>query len=350
MARGWFRGRVAQPPGPAGPERLLIVRVDERVGNLITQQSLIDAIRIVWPRIELGLLASTRAARIVASLDGLDRRHLLDKRWFFSRPARWRGCIRAVRSAAYQVALDASAWHEFSFTHAALTYYSGAPIRIGYLRGRASAFHSHSVEPGPAGEYELSQRMRLLVPLGPEIQAPVLRTRLGLESQARFGEWFQSLRVERPRIGLWAGARKPQRRWPVPYFVQLGRKLQRRFGARLVVLWGPGEEALRDELAAAIDRDLVVAPATGIEDLAGLIRGLDLMVTNDTGPMHLAVACAVPTLALFASGDPGRWGHPGAGCRSLRCPGRDPAEVDQAADAGGQLLLASASRDKGRAP
>lgn len=338
LARGWFRRRVSDPPGSQGPERLLMVRVDERVGNLITLQSLIDALRIRWPDLELGLLASTRAAAVTHGLQGLTRLHGIDKRWFLRRPSRWRQALEQVRGCGYQVAIDASAWHVFSFTHAALAFYSGAPIRIGYRRGRASAFHSHSIEPGPAGEHELRQRMRLLSPLGADGEPPVLRTQLGQASAERFAGWLRQLHVDSPRVGLWAGSRKLERRWPVPFYVQLGRKLQQMFAAKLVVLWGPGEEALRDQIASAIRSDVVAAPATDLEELAGLMRGLDLVVTNDTGPMHLAVACGLATLALFASGDPSRWGHPYARVCNLVAPGRDPAEVDQALSACGQLL------------
>jgi len=194
------------------------------------------------------------------------------------------------------------------------------------------------VDPGPAGEHELAQRMRLLVPLGLEAAPPRLRTRLGLESGGRQRDWLTDHRVEPPRVGIWMGSRKLERRWPLPFYVQLGRRLQRQIGATLVGLWGPGEEVLRDQLAAALPERLVVAPPTDLEELAGLIRRLDLVVTNDTGPMHLAIACHTPTVALFASGDPGRWCHPYPDVRSLTCPGRDPVEVDRAAAACVELL------------
>ncbi len=338
MARRLYRRRTAGISDPSNPERMLLVRVDERVGNLITLQSLIDAVRQRWPGLELGLLASARCVQVAGSLMGLDRLHELDKRWLFRSPGRWREIIGLVRRKGYQVAVDAGAWHEFSFTHAALTYYSGAPLRIGYRRGVDAGFHTHLVLPGPEGEYELRQRMRLLSVLGVVAEPPALRTGLGQGSAGRFAGWLRSLKVQSPRVGLWAGSRKLQRRWPVPFYIQLGHKLQRSHGAELVVLWGPGEEAIRDRIAGAVPEGIVVAPPTTIEELAGLIRNLDLVVTNDTGPMHLSVACRAPTVAMFASGAPGRWGHPYDFVRNLACPGRDPAEVDRAFEACSQLF------------
>ncbi len=338
LARRLYRRRTAEPPPAANPDRLLLVRVDERVGNLLGLQSLIDGLRSRWPAIDLGLLASTRAAPVTTGLEGLDRVHPIDKRWFFRRPARWRAAIHAVRAHGYQVAIDASAWHVFSFTHAALTYFSGAPLRIGYDRGGPTGFHDCPIAAGPAAEPELTQRFRLLGPLGIAGPPPPLRTGLGLASAERQLAWLRELRLARPRIGLWPGSRKRKRRWPPPCFVQLGRRLQRRHAAQLVVLWGPGEEALRDEVAGALRQGAVAAPPTDLEQLAGLLRGLDLMVTNDTGPMHLAVACGVPTVALFASGEPRRWGHQVAHARNLAVTGGDPADIERAARACAELL------------
>lgn len=338
LARRLYGRRTAEPPESGRPERVLLVRVDERVGNLLGLQPLLDALGAHWPGLDVGLLSSIRGAQITAGLEGLARIHEIDKRWFFRHPGRWRRVVAAVRTCGYPVAVDLSAWHAFSFTHAALTFYSGAPVRIGYRRDAPGGFHTHPVDPGPAHEHELRQRMRLLAPLGVQADPPRLRTRLGLNAGSNMGAWLADLRVAPPRVGIWMGSRKLERRWPLPFYVQLARRLQQRADATLVALWGPGEEALRDQLAAALPEGLVVAPATDLEELAGLIRQLDLVVTNDTGPMHLAIACGTPTVALFASGDPRRWCHPYPQVRSLSSPGRDPGEVERAAAACLNLL------------
>ncbi len=348
LARRLYSRRTAGPPEPGRPERVLLVRVDERVGNLLGVQPVLDALAQRWPGLEVGLLSSSRAAQVTAGLEGLARIHPIDKRWFFRHPGRWRRAIAAVRGRAYPVAVDLAAWHAFSFTHAALTFYSGAPVRIGYRRGAPTGFHTHVVDPGPDHEHELRQRMRLLAPLGVQAEPPRLRTRLGLTAGDAMGAWLDDLRVAAPRVGIWMGSRKLERRWPLPFYVQLARRLQRQADATLVALWGPGEETLRDQLAAALPEGLVAAPQTDLEQLAGLIRKLDLVVTNDTGPMHLAIACGTPTVALFASGDPRRWCHPYPTVRSLSSPGSDPGEVDRAAAACIELLAPGEPRPASR--
>ena len=339
VSRRMYAARTAQPAS-GDPQRIVLVRLDERVGNLITLQSLIDALKQKLPEVRLGLLASIRAAQVTRSLEGIDRLFELDKRWFFSRPFAWRKVIGEVRREGYQVAIDASAWAEFSFTHAALAYYTGAPVIIGTDRGSDPGFHTHLVCPGPAGEYEQKQRLRLLEPLGIRMQPPALRTSLGAEQVKKWAGWLTRSGLSRPRIGLWPGARKHHTRWPASFFARLAERLE---GGR-VVLWGPGEEQLRDELVTGVPGS-TAAPLTDLADLAGLLRGLDLLVCNDTGPMHLAVAAGTPTVCLFTSGKSSRWGHPLSHVRNLDVPGRDPQEVDRALEACRELLGSLTEKD-----
>jgi len=343
LARRLFAARTSELVLPCEADRILVVRVDERVGNLLTLQSLLDALAQGLPGAKLGLLSSSRSEQVADRLQGISWRHKLDKRWFFKRHGLWRKTISEVRSIGYQVALDASAWHEFSHTHAALTYYSGAPVRIGFNRGAQSGFHTIVVRPGPANEHELAQRMRLLVPLGIEMEPPELRSSMGAGHKGDWEQWLLMKGAGRPRVGIWAGSRKQERRWPLDYYVELGKRLLSSGAGSLVALWGPGEESLRDELLSAIPHGLTAAPMTSVDELAALMRGLDLVVTNDTGPMHLAVALGTPTVCLFASGDPDRWGHPYSRVINLASPGSDIKEVEQASDACRKLLSRTSS-------
>jgi ADP-heptose:LPS heptosyltransferase len=152
------------------------------------------------------------------------------------------------------------------------------------------------------------------------------------------GEWLATHAGERPLVGIWPGSRKLERRWPVGHYARLARSLINQRSASVVVLWGPGEERLRDDLVAAAGSASLPAPATDLDDLAGLLRNLDLLVTNDTGPMHLSVAVGTPTVCLFATGDPVRWGHPYLHVRNLKTPNISAEEADEVAVACQELL------------
>ena len=98
----------------------------------------------------------------------------------------------------------------------------------------------------------------------------------------------------------------------------------------------------REAVAEAGD-GAVMAPATDLHALAGLLRRAALLLTNDTGPMHLGVACRTPTLALFIVGDWERWGHPIPTFRALDARGEQLEETNDVETAVEELLAASNS-------
>jgi heptosyltransferase-2 len=115
----------------------------------------------------------------------------------------------------------------------------------------------------------------------------------------------------RPLVGLApATARGPARRWPAARFAELAHRL-RAAGVTPVVIAGPGEEGLAAEVAG--DAIAVAGPTVDVAGLAGVLAGLGLLVTNDSGPMHLAAAVGTRVVALIGPTDPVRTAPLGEG-------------------------------------
>ena len=106
-----------------------------------------------------------------------------------------------------------------------------------------------------------------------------------------------------PRVGIFPGAHAPARRWAAERFAELARRVAG-LGARVVVLGGASEAALTARVAAAVPGVLDLGGRTDLADLAALLSLCDLVVTNDTGPMHLAGAVGTPTVSLWGPSDP----------------------------------------------
>jgi heptosyltransferase-1 len=75
-----------------------------------------------------------------------------------------------------------------------------------------------------------------------------------------------------------------------------------------VVLWGPGEEGLAGEVISGSGGAAVLAPRTTVADVIALSRASALVISGDTGPLHLAAAAGAPTVSLFGPTDPVRNG------------------------------------------
>jgi heptosyltransferase-1 len=111
-------------------------------------------------------------------------------------------------------------------------------------------------------------------------------------------------------IGLQPGARWDNKRWPVARFVELIRLLSRSHpGHRIAVFGGPDDRFLGQSLAAADPgRCLDLTGRLSLPGMMEALRCVDLLVTNDTGPMHVAAALGKPVVALFGPTDPSQTG------------------------------------------
>jgi heptosyltransferase-2 len=121
-----------------------------------------------------------------------------------------------------------------------------------------------------------------------------------------------------PLVGLNPGSAAPSRRWPAERYAELGRGLRQRLDARVVVFGGPRETDLAGAVAGAIPGAMSLAGPAGLERLMACLRRLDLLVTNDTGPMHLAAALGTPLIELAGAGDERVTGPRGDRVRILR--------------------------------
>jgi ADP-heptose:LPS heptosyltransferase len=95
------------------------------------------------------------------------------------------------------------------------------------------------------------------------------------------------------------GAAWPNKRWPPQRFGALAVQIRERIGLRSLVLWGPGEDDIASLVVGASRGAADLSPRTTIVDLFAIARQAKLMVSGDTGPLHIAAAVGTPVVALF---------------------------------------------------
>jgi ADP-heptose:LPS heptosyltransferase len=107
------------------------------------------------------------------------------------------------------------------------------------------------------------------------------------------------------------------KRWPIRYYGELAARL-RVHSCRPIVLIGPGEEAIAEELCSVAGHDVAVAGADrDVAGLAALVAGLRTVVGNDSGAVQVAATFGTPVVAIFGPSESGRTGPLGAGHRVL---------------------------------
>jgi ADP-heptose:LPS heptosyltransferase len=169
--------------------------------------------------------------------------------------------------------------------------------------GRSLLLHER-VAPETLWPHHRIDAYRLLLGLAPSSTDATPRAHRIRPPEERLAFWRARLPAgSGPVVGLFPGAHAPARRWPGERFAAVAHRVTP-LGARVVVLGGSGEAALTARVAAAAPGALDTGGGTELADLAALLSLCDLVVTNDTGPMHLAGAVGTPTVSLWGPSDP----------------------------------------------
>jgi lipopolysaccharide heptosyltransferase I len=304
--------------------RILIVRLSA-LGDIIHALPAAAALRQAFPQARLDWVVDARHRAILELVPAIDRRFVIS-----TKPARAGGrdagqadgvfagaggllrLIGELRRRRYDVALDLQGL----LKSAVIARSSGAARVIGFavgqLRERAARFFYTETHESP-GRHVIQKNLSLLAALGVEgaaiefpLQVPaspivdLVRDQLGLGRDGRFAL-------------VNAGAAWPNKRWPPALFGEVAAALGARHGLRSVVLWGPGEEALAAEVVSASQGAAVASPGTTIAELVSLSAAAALMVSGDTGPLHIAAAVGTPLVGIFGPTNPERNGPFAAG-------------------------------------
>ena len=112
-----------------------------------------------------------------------------------------------------------------------------------------------------------------------------------------------------PHVAFAPFSRWTTKDWPVEKFAELGRRMIREMGCSIRIVGGPGDEKAGEDLARQIgERARNFCGKTDLPGLCALLKGLDMLVTVDSGPMHWADALGVPLVAVFGATNPDRTG------------------------------------------
>ncbi len=214
--------------------------------------------------------------------------------------------IAAQRKHRYDLAIQ---MHGSGRTSNPFVHELGARITVGYYEGARpenltlGALYPHD-------QHEIYRNLGLISLLGAAKPAdPRLEYPLSEEDHEEAACLLRSLSdARRPWIGIHSGSRPPARRWPAEYFATVADTLSQRLGAQIVLTGGPGEEAIVEAVLERMQTPaLNLAGRTSLGSLAALISRLDLFISNDTGPAHLAHAINRPSITLFGPAEFQRW-------------------------------------------
>lgn len=310
-----------RPDGPLDPatvRRVLAVRHDARLGNLLLLTPSLRLLKTAFPDARVEVLLADRYGEALAGNPCVDA-------------VLTASSLPGLRLRGYDLAIDFSPQHAFSLSSAVWTALSGAPRRIAFDRGDAAKFAGDLVPVPAARAHETANLAALVRRAAPHARLPA-DAELRTEWHFRAGEKEEGARtwaswgLGPDSVALFLGARAEKRLDP-EWFLELGRRVAAS-GRKAVLVGGPAERSLLE--GRPIPSGVVVAPELPLRAFAAALSHAGRVLTADTGPMHLAVALGVPTVELFSHTEPWRFGYAHVpGHRVLETPGRHPT-VDEA--------------------
>ena len=284
---------------------ILIVRLGA-LGDIVHTIPAAAALRRAYPDARIDWIVDEKHHEILQLVEGIDRVILLQ------RPAvrGWIAAMNALRIGRYDVALD----FQGLMKSAVLARASGAARVLGFsiwhLREKgARPFYSESIET-TAGEpgavlHVIQKNLQLLAGLGirgAETRFPLARVPSAARDAMRTDAGARAIALLNP------GAAWPNKRWYTDRFGELAAFLHEVRGMVPFVLWGPGEEVLAERVIEASGGAARMAPPTRVTDLVEICRDAAIMVSGDTGPLHIAAAVGTPIVSIFGPTDPARNG------------------------------------------
>ena len=304
---------------PSVPRRILLLRL-ERIGDLLMVLDAIADLRAAAPSAEITLVVGGWNEGIARSIPGVTRVETLSARWLArgsggsDLPALL-GQARGWRRHRYDLAIN----FEPDIRSNLLLAASGARWTAGYRSGGGGPLLDQALEYRPA-EHTADNARRLAAAVLPASSDPRPSIRLALGEQPRQRAADLLARASGPIVAMHVPGGRAVKQWDPDRFAAVAQALIRERGATIVLTGSPDDAAVVARVRDSLDPAHVIDASGGIDLLtvAAVLEQCDLVVTGDTGPMHLAGAVGAPIVAVFGPSDPARYGPRGPFDRVVR--------------------------------
>ena len=302
-------------------KKILIFKLGA-AGDVILSVPTLRMLREKYPNAHISVMVDKKFTPLISNVPYVNEIIPVDRKKLSARLYLLR-IAKRIRKGSFDVSVDLQ---NSKWTHL-LAYLGAIPERFGFKRGFFGFLLNRFDTQFNAKESPVQNQFRLLSKMG----IRKIDDRLELWSDAQtdrkiadmFPEEFQA--PEGKTIGLVLGSSPawPTKRWPSGEFAKLSAKLIQEFKAKIILIGAKEDESLLSGFNLGSDHVMNLVGKTSLLDLISLMKRVDVLVTGDTAPLHVASATKTKIVALFGPTDPRRHMPPGNGAivlsRSLPC-------------------------------
>jgi heptosyltransferase I len=275
--------------------RILLIKPSS-LGDIVHTFPVVSAIKAQWPGVHLTWVVKRQWAELVERADGVDRVWPVDMT-----VNSWVREGLALRAERFDLALDLQGL----FRSGILAWLSGAPTRFGFANGREGSpwFYTNRVPIVQPNVHAVDRYLSMVGALGVRSpEKPQFRFNLQEEDLATVRAICcrQGFAVDRPWIAMNIGARWTTKRWPPTAFAAVLDQLHDSQRDPVVIIGSSDERLYTNQLRALTASPFIdLCGEIPLGCLPALLSTASVMVTNDSGPMHIASALGVPVVAIF---------------------------------------------------
>jgi len=290
-----------------GKRKFLVVRTD-RIGDVVLSLPVPEAIKRRYPNSQVSMMVSSYTKDLLTNNPWVDEIITDDEAGF-------KGMLKLAKSLRSK-RFDIAVLLRPTLRLAVLLFLSGIKVRIGtgyrayqFLFNHKIYQHRKTIE-----KHELQYNLGMLAPVGISCEEMMPRIYLLPEEEIFSRRIFDNLNIKKDdiKIVIHPGSGDSSLNYPLEKFALLADKLIEGFSAK-VILTGDKKELKLSERIKGIMRNQLfdLSGKTDLRGLCSLLKEADLLISNSTGPMHMAAALGTPVVALFSPlfvASPKRWG------------------------------------------
>jgi lipopolysaccharide heptosyltransferase II len=305
-------------------ERILVIKL-RAIGDVLLSTIVLDSLRHAFPTAQIDFLTERSSREVVEGNRLLDSVIVFD-----AKSQSGLSLIREVRRRRYDLVIDL-----FGNPRSALvTYFSGARYRVGYRFKWRQYCYNVVIEPRGGEVHNTQFNLDALRAIGVPIQDESVVFPIDDVSEEFAERFFREVKGTLV-VALNPGGGWYTKRWQK--FAELGDVLVEKHNTTIVLLWGPGEQTTAEAIQQKMKHAAMLIPRTSLKQLAAILKRCTALVTNDSGPMHIAAAVGTPVVAIFGPTNPKLQGPVGdyhivvrneridcLGCNLTKCPIGNP--------------------------
>ena len=286
--------------------RILIIRLSG-IGDVVHTLPLLGALRKRYPQAYIAWLVQKKAEELLLGHPYLDEVIVFERdRWI---SGLW-PLIKKLRKRRFDLVVDSHG----QFRSGLFAYISGAKTRLGFNAKDGKEFNSLFINlkapPFPGNWHAVERYLALASLLGAKIETKEFIIQIGEPEKEYVERFLRQEGIEKGEflVALNPGSSWKSKIWPSKNYTRLADILIKNFKAKVVLLWGPGEEKLIESITSSMEEEPLIAPRTGLKELAFLISRCTLFIGSDSAPLHIASSLSIPSIGLYGPTDAQRNG------------------------------------------